>query len=282
MDYENILRNLLFVPITILGRGSFGSVYLTNDLLEGIIAAKIILRDKFKKGCSCPFLLEYNSYIGLDLFVILRMTLNVIAEQPEESQISLPSYTLRALMKQILEGMRAFHEAGLIHRDIKCSNILLHSPPGTGRVYAKISDFGLAKQEDSPSGKTSYVGTIPNMAPELFIKTNDSKQKADIYALGITFYHLITHKYPMNEKNYKCQKKMMATLKSIERPEEIKDDILWDLLSKMLEFDPDKRITAAEALQHPYFTSPEAFADISKVQQDLAQQATQAELNEIS
>ncbi|KAA6353651.1 MAG: hypothetical protein EZS28_050822, partial [Streblomastix strix] len=69
------------------------------------------------------------------------MTLDIIAKYPD---IPLPTYTLRALMKQILEGMRTFHSSGLVHRDIKCDNILLHSPPGYGRVHAKISDFGFA------------------------------------------------------------------------------------------------------------------------------------------
>ncbi|KAA6378604.1 MAG: hypothetical protein EZS28_025869, partial [Streblomastix strix] len=103
-------------------------------------------------------------------------------------------------------------------------------------------------------------------------------QKVDIYALGITFYKLITHKYPVNERNFKEQGKKLAHLKSIQRPSEIKDDILWNLLSELLDFDPDKRITAVEALQHPYFTSPEAIADISKEQQDLASLSAIAEL----
>ncbi|KAA6388908.1 MAG: hypothetical protein EZS28_015564 [Streblomastix strix] len=71
----------------------------------------------------------------------------------------------------------------------------------------------------------------------------------------------------------------MARLKCIDRPPEIKDNILWDLLSKLLEFDPILRITAKEALQHPYFTSPAALSDISKDQQDLALLAVTAELN---
>ncbi|KAA6389624.1 MAG: putative serine/threonine protein kinase [Streblomastix strix] len=203
-------------------------------------------------------------------------TLNIIAAQP---QILLPSFTLRALMKQIMEGMRAFHSAGLVHRDIKCDNILLHSPPGSGRVYAKISDFGFAKKVDLNNEQTYLAGTIPFMSPEQFHENSIITQAVDIYALGITFYKLITHKYPVNECNFKEQGKKMAQMKNINQPVELKDDNLWDLLSKMLEFDPYKRITAAEALQHPYFTSPEALADISQEQQDLAQSAAVAQLD---
>ncbi|KAA6379112.1 MAG: putative protein kinase, partial [Streblomastix strix] len=203
------------------------------------------------------------------------MTLDIIAKQQD---IPLPTYTLRALMKQILEGMRAFHSSGLVHRDIKCDNILLHSPPGSGRVYVKISDFGFAKQVDLNNKQTYLAGTVPFMSPEQFHEIPIITQKVDIYAIGITFYKIITHKYPVNERNFKEQQKKMARLKNIERPPEIKDNILWDLLSRLLEFDPNKRITAAEALQHPYFTSPEALADVSKEQQDLASLAAVAEL----
>ncbi|KAA6381562.1 MAG: putative protein kinase [Streblomastix strix] len=203
------------------------------------------------------------------------MTLDILAKYPD---IPLPTYTLRALMKQILEGMRAFHSSGLVHRDIKCDNILLHSPPGSGRVYAKISDFGFAKKVDLNNKQTYLAGTIPFMSPEQFLDNPIITQKVDIYALGITFYKLITHKYPVNERNFKEQGKKITQLKCIDRPSEVKDDILWDLLSRLLEFDPNKRITAAEALQHPYFTSPEALSDISKEQQDLASLAAVAEL----
>ncbi|KAA6373894.1 MAG: hypothetical protein EZS28_030580 [Streblomastix strix] len=116
------------------------------------------------------------------------------------------------------------------------------------------------------------------MSPEQFLVNPIITQKVDIYALGITFYKLITHKYPVNERKVKEQGIKLVQLKSIKRPSDIKDDILWNHLSKLLDFDPDKRITAVEALQHPYFSSPEAIADISKEQQDLASLAAVAEL----
>ncbi|KAA6359130.1 MAG: hypothetical protein EZS28_045343, partial [Streblomastix strix] len=191
-------------------------------------------------------------------------TLNIIAKQPH---VSLPSFVLRALMKQILEVLRVIHSIGLVHR-----------PPGSGRVYAKICDFGFTKKEDLQNEQIYIVGTVPFMSPEQFNEKALITQKVDIYALGITFYNIITHKFPVKCPSLKEQGKKMAKLKSIDRPSEIKGDILWGLLSKMLEFDPIKRITAAEALQHPYFTSPEAILDISKEQQDLASSATTAKL----
>ncbi|KAA6374968.1 MAG: hypothetical protein EZS28_029505, partial [Streblomastix strix] len=218
-------------------------------------------------------------YIDWDIYPFLvmeyanMMTIDIIAKQP---YISLPTYILRSLMKQILEGMRAFHSSGFVHRDIKCDNILLHSPPGSGRVHAKISDFGFAKKIDLNNKLTYFAGF--ELSPEQFHVNPIITHKVDIYALGITFYKLITHKYPVNERNFKEQGKKLTQLKCIKRPLEIKENLLWDLLSRLLEFDPNKRITAAEALQHPYFTSPEALSDISKEQQDLASLSAVAEL----
>ncbi|KAA6374451.1 MAG: putative protein kinase, partial [Streblomastix strix] len=204
-------------------------------------------------------------------------TLNIIAKQ---RHIPIPSYVLRALIIQILCGMNIFHDSGLIHRDIKPDNILLNSPPGSGLVHAKISDFGFAKYEDLINEQTYTAGTLPFMAPEMFKKPLIVTQKVDIYALGITFYHLITHKYPVNESSFEEQGKKINQMKSIERPPEISDNLLWNLLSKMLEFDPDKRIIASDALIHPFLTSPEAEAEISPEQFKLAQKAVQAELAE--
>ncbi|KAA6369540.1 MAG: hypothetical protein EZS28_034933 [Streblomastix strix] len=171
--------------------------------------------------------------------------------------------------------MRVFHMTGLVHRDIKCDNILLHCPPGSGCVHAKISDFGFAKKVDQQHEQTYFAGTLPYMSPEQFLEKALITQKVDIYSLGITFYRLITHQYLLPYKTYEDYylyfKSPSFDKNPLEKPSEIKDDNLWDLLLKMLEFDPNKRISAAQALQHPYFTSPEAIADISSEQQKITE-----------
>ncbi|KAA6370147.1 MAG: hypothetical protein EZS28_034327 [Streblomastix strix] len=118
------------------------------------------------------------------------------------------------------------------------------------------------------------------MAPELFLTPIELTQAVDIYALGITFYRLVTHKFPVNKSSFGEQGRKMRQMKSISKPVEITDGVFWDLLSRMLEFDPDKRITAANTLKHPYFTSPEAIADVSSEQQELASLATITELQD--
>ncbi|KAA6379336.1 MAG: putative Serine/threonine-protein kinase ATG1a [Streblomastix strix] len=278
----------MLVPIKPLGHGAFGSVHLCYHLDEGLVAVKIVHPENFdarewktsislsKLDQKSIFIRKYLRYYISNNEVLLLIeysnmkTLELITKHP---QIQMPSYTLRALMKQMLEGLRVFHLSNLVHRDIKCDNILLHSPVGSGRVYAKLSDFGFTKKVDQSNEQTYPKGAYQHQAPELFQGPVALSQKIDIYAIGVTFYQLIFHKLPIQGFNRNDYKMKMLQMKRIERPQEIKDDILWDLLSQLLEFEPDKRITAEQALQHSYFTSPEALADISPEQNELAQQA---------
>ncbi|KAA6363938.1 MAG: hypothetical protein EZS28_040535 [Streblomastix strix] len=167
MDFEAELRKLELVPIRLIGRDALRCVHLVYNIQYGTVAAKIFQSEKcdqkefdaafhlfIDKGVN-QFVLQYLQLReGVHNKTILMQYANLgsldsIVKQP---QIQLPTNMLRVIMRQTLQGIKFIHNSGLVHRNIKSNNILLHSPPGSGRVYAKISDFGFAKKEDPETG----------------------------------------------------------------------------------------------------------------------------------
>lgn len=106
-----------------------------------------------------------------------------------------------SLVRQVLDGMIAAHEQGIIHLDLKPGNIMITWLPG-GRFQVKILDFGLAKTANRPvqqdtDEQGALLGSVHFMAPEQFERA-DVDTRTDIYALGCIFYYALTQKYPFN------------------------------------------------------------------------------------
>ncbi|KAA6364344.1 MAG: hypothetical protein EZS28_040129, partial [Streblomastix strix] len=179
-------------------------------------------------------------------------------------------------MKQLLQGLTIMHEKGIIHRDIKGQNILLHSPPGSGRVILKIADYGLVKKQEHAlqSVQMTIAGTTPFQAPEMLMaNARDVKADStvDIWSAGIVFYQLATHEFPFDPHSLQSIMSFMMN-KVLDRPASIEDDQEWDLITKMLSFDRKDRYTASRALDHPFFKAVND-ADIPENAIHLAQQA---------
>ena len=100
------------------------------------------------------------------------------------------------LIRQVADGLDAIHESGLIHRDVKPSNILLAGDDGSEHAY--VADFGLAKQAATSSGLTRQgrvVGTIDYVSPEQ-IEQRQVDARADVYSLGCVLYKMLTGRIP--------------------------------------------------------------------------------------
>ncbi|KAA6371786.1 MAG: hypothetical protein EZS28_032685 [Streblomastix strix] len=108
-----------------------------------------------------------------------------------ESKQDLPIPVIRAIIRQLLEGVRLMHEKGIIHRfrDIKGQNILLHNPPGSGLI---IAEFGLIKEQKQveQSPLMTVARTMPLMSREMLMGTEDGEVKADSKSGAQGFYFI--------------------------------------------------------------------------------------------
>jgi eukaryotic-like serine/threonine-protein kinase len=102
-----------------------------------------------------------------------------------------------SIARQLCAGLAAAHEAGILHRDLKTSNVIL-SRKDDGAVRAVITDFGLASEARLENGLEG--GTPRYMAPELWHDQKPSKA-SDVYALGVILYEIVTGSPPFNTRD---------------------------------------------------------------------------------
>eukprot|EP00092_Neocalanus_flemingeri_P017047 GFUD01018435.1.p1 GENE.GFUD01018435.1~~GFUD01018435.1.p1 ORF type:complete len:373 (+),score=86.30 GFUD01018435.1:62-1180(+) len=181
---------------------------------------------------------------------------------------------------QVLRGLKYIHSANVLHRDLKPSNLLLNTT-----CDLKICDFGLARvadpDHDHTGFLTEYVATRWYRAPEIMVNSKGYSQSIDMWSVGCILAEMISNRPIFPGKHYLDQLNHILGVLGSPTQEDLAsimndkarcylaslpfkpkvpfnkmyptaDPQALDLLEKMLTFNPCKRLTVVEALQHPY------------------------------
>ncbi len=199
----------------ILGRGGMGAVYLARQVsLNRLVAIKILPADiddgfnnfteRFKIEAQAMAQLSHPGIVAVFdfgetadslLYIVMEYIDGTDVQQMVAQQGRLHSAHAIAVTAHVCDALAYAHSRGIIHRDIKPSNIMV-SHDGV----VKVADFGLAKM--SKSGETGLtqsgtaMGTLHFMAPESLTLGTTVDQRADIYAVGVMLYQMLTGKLP--------------------------------------------------------------------------------------
>lgn len=211
-----------------LGRGGMATVYKAYDpRFEREVAVKVLPRElmhadpqfrlRFEREAKIIAQLEHSAIVpvydvgeadGQPYFVMRYMNGGSLSERIKASVFSIEDAA--KILGAIAPGLDEAHSKGIVHRDIKPSNILFDK-----KDNPYISDFGIAKLSQAQSGNvtgSAIIGTPAYMAPEQ-AQGNEVDGRADIYALGIIVFEMLTGKQP-----YEADTPMAVAIKHITDP----------------------------------------------------------------
>ena len=257
--------------LNFLGEGSYAAVYCVENRITGSKRAmKVISKNE---NCSedddREILNEINILRTLDHPNILKIfefysskeSYSIVTELCQGGELFQEiidrgpfNETYAAyVMLQILSAINYCHGMKIVHRDLKPENILIVERDSSSRPRIKIADFGTSKMFEKGAVQRKLVGSSYYIAPEVLKKHYD--EKCDIWSCGVIMYILLSGRPPFGgDSDKEIMDKVAKGEYDLESsPFDTLSSSGKDLIKKLLIMDPKKRISAQEALSHPWF-----------------------------
>jgi serine/threonine protein kinase len=265
--------------VRFIARGGMGLVYEVLDVhLEEALALKalkpevarqsgnlkrfhreILLARKVTHPNVCR-IYDAGLHQGRSGYEIYFLTMELLHGETLENLLAapepLPRFLVRSIACQIARGLRAAHGVGVVHRDLKCGNVLLERSED-GEIRAVITDFGLARSLEPDAGQGTkltatgqLMGTPAYFAPEL-LEGKALTPASDVYSLGVMVYEMVTGQQP-----FRGRTPFLTALKRLkEEPVDPRAHVPdlepeWvEVILRCLERDPEKRPTTREFIE---------------------------------
>lgn len=288
----------LYQLVNQVGEGTFGKVYKAKNVVTGnLVALKRIKVEAEKDGFPVTALreikllqsLSHPNIIFLHEMMVSKGNVYMVFDYMEHDLTGVLSQTqfnfepahLKSLCHQMLRGLEYLHQKGVVHRDMKGSNILVN-----GRGELKLADFGLARifQKRRKNDYTNRVITLWYRPPELLLGTTVYGPEVDMWSAGTIMLELFTKKpvFQGNDEIHQLEViyRILGTATidrwpgladmpwyELVKPKEIfrnyfraafqkyMSPAALDLAEGLLTYDPEKRLTASDALNAPYFVT---------------------------
>ncbi|XP_028305483.1 serine/threonine-protein kinase H1 homolog [Gouania willdenowi] len=176
------------------------------------------------------------------------------------------------VLQMVLDGVKYLHTLGITHRDLKPENLLYYHPGADSKII--ITDFGLAnsrKKGDECLMKTT-CGTSEYIAPEILVR-KPYTNAVDMWALGVISYILLSGTMPFEDDNrMRLYRQILKGKYSFSgEPWPSVSNLAKDFVERNLTVDPSERLTAGQALKHPWIISMAASSSMKNLQRCISQ-----------
>jgi len=248
-----------------LGAGGAATVYLARDSQSGqMVIVKVVhshlvdesFMGRFRREIELlsqinnPHIIKLYDWALQEQEEATHQTLSyIIAEFVEGHTLSdiidtrgaLPEPDALAIGRQIAVALSDIHSRGIVHRDIKSQNIMI-----TPNNVAKLIDFGIAKagNQSTLTNPSHFAGTLFYAPPEQIMETHNVDHRADIYALGVVLYEMLSARLPVSEREFGAVASRIISgdldpLTGVSPETE-------SLVADMMAFRPENRIASAD------------------------------------